>query len=187
MDIRIQKTETAIKNAFMELRAQKPIEKITVKELCRLAQINKSTFYAHYDDIYALSDAMQAETIAFVLGTISQQQEWSVKKPGALTRAIFQAISAHRSLINGLFPLRERTRLANALETGIKEMLCQKYPELRGDVKKSILLSFCIQGAYHAYLNHQNVDPDALAATIEEISQTLRPLYESFDSDSKSP
>ena len=74
MDIRIQKTQAAIKNAFFELRAQKSVEKITVKELCQRAQINKSTFYTHYDDIYALSDAMQAEAIAFVLGTISLQK-----------------------------------------------------------------------------------------------------------------
>lgn len=44
LDIRIEKTERAIKQAFMELRAQKPLEKIKVKELCDLACINKSTF-----------------------------------------------------------------------------------------------------------------------------------------------
>ncbi len=176
MDIRIQKTEAAIKNAFMELRSQKSVEKITVKELCQRAQINKSTFYTHYEDIYALSDAMQAETIAFVLGTISQG-EWSVQEPGALTRAIFQAITAHRSLINGLFSPRERPRLASALETGVKEMIYQKYPELRDDVEKSILLSFSIQGSYHAYLSHQDVDEEKLVAVVERISSTLRPLY----------
>ena len=56
MDIRIEKTEKAIKNAFLELRAKKPLEKITVKELCALACINKSTFYSHYEDIFALSE-----------------------------------------------------------------------------------------------------------------------------------
>lgn len=176
MDIRVQKTETAIKNAFMELRSQKSIEKITVKELCRLAQINKSTFYTHYDDICALSEAMQAETITFVLSTISQG-EWSVQEPGALTRAIFQATTAHRSLINGLFSVHERPRLASALELGVKEMIYQKYPELRGDVEKSILLSFSIQGAYHAYLSHPEVDEEQLSAVIERISSTLRPMY----------
>lgn len=176
MDIRIQKTESAIKNAFLELRSQKSVEKITVKELCQRAQINKSTFYTHYADIYALSDAMQAETIAFVLGTISQG-EWSVQEPGALTRAIFQATTAHRTLINGLFSPRERPRLASALETGIKEMIYQKYPELREDMEKSVLLSFCIQGGYHAYLSHPEVDEEKLAAVIEHISSTLQPLY----------
>lgn len=44
MDLRVEKTEKAIKNAFIELRSQKPLEKITVKELCAEARINKSTF-----------------------------------------------------------------------------------------------------------------------------------------------
>ena len=59
MDRRIEKTKLAIKNAFMELRSKKSLEKITVKELCELAYINKSTFYSHYDDIYALSNAFE--------------------------------------------------------------------------------------------------------------------------------
>lgn len=177
MDIRIQKTEAAIKNAFLELRAQKSVEKITVKELCRKAQINKSTFYTHYADIYALSDAMQAETIAFVLGTISQQGEWSVQDPGGFTRAIFQAVAAHRALIYGLFSEHERARLANALEEGIREMVYEKYPERRGKEEADILLSYCIQGSYHAYLNHQGMDEEKLVKMIERITRTLEPLY----------
>ena len=39
MDIRTEKTENAIKSAFLELRAKRPLEKITVKELCALARI----------------------------------------------------------------------------------------------------------------------------------------------------
>ena len=54
MDIRIEKTKTAIHNTFLELRSRKPLEKITIKELCEKAQINKSTFYSHYKDIYDL-------------------------------------------------------------------------------------------------------------------------------------
>lgn len=176
MDIRVQKTEAAIKRAFMELRAQRPLEKVSVKELCRLAQINKSTFYSHYEDIYALSGAMQAEAIAFVLSTISHQREWSMRDPGALTRAIFQAVSANRALIDGLFSAHERTRLADALEQGIKEMIYEKYPEQRGDAETGILLSYCIQGAYHAYLNNQDVEEEPLVGTIERISRALEPL-----------
>ena len=44
LDLRVEKTERGIKNAFIELRSRKPLEKITVKELCESARINKSTF-----------------------------------------------------------------------------------------------------------------------------------------------
>ena len=56
MDIRIEKTKQSIINAFIEIRSRKEVERITVKELCEKARINKSTFYAHYKDIYDLSD-----------------------------------------------------------------------------------------------------------------------------------
>ena len=72
LDIRIEKTERAIKQAFMELRAQKPLEKIKVKELCDLACINKSTFYAHYQDIYALANAMEDEMVEEVVESLPQ-------------------------------------------------------------------------------------------------------------------
>lgn len=176
MDIRVQKTEAAIKKAFTELRAQRPVEKVSVKELCRLAQINKSTFYAHYEDIYALSAAMQTEAIAYVLGTISGQSEWSMKDPGGLVQAIFQAVSANRALIDCLFSAYERTRLADALERGIKEMIFEQYPGQRENMENSILLSYCIQGAYHAYLNNQEVEEEVLMGVLERTARTLEPL-----------
>ena len=70
LDIRIEKTERAIKQAFMELRAEKPLEKIRVKELCDRACINKSTFYAHYQDIYALPNAMEDEMVEAVVASL---------------------------------------------------------------------------------------------------------------------
>ena len=79
MDIRIEKTEKAIRNAFLELRAAKPLEKITVRELCSLACINKSTFYSHYEDIYALSQTLESETITAVLTNISDSRRHRLK------------------------------------------------------------------------------------------------------------
>ena len=67
MDIRIEKTKTAIHNTFLELRSKKPLEKITIKELCEKAQINKSTFYSHYKDIYDLSDQLETDVPPFWL------------------------------------------------------------------------------------------------------------------------
>ena len=75
MDLRIEKTERGIKNAFIELRSRKPLEKITVRELCELACINKSTFYSHYKDIYDLSDSMEAE-----IPELPMLSEYLVKK-----------------------------------------------------------------------------------------------------------
>lgn len=55
-DRRIRRTENAIQTAFVKLIMEKDINKITVKELCERADINKSTFYLHYHDIYDLAE-----------------------------------------------------------------------------------------------------------------------------------
>ena len=46
-DLRVKKTITGIKTAFEALICEKEYDRITVKELCDRAQVNKKTFY-HY-------------------------------------------------------------------------------------------------------------------------------------------
>ena len=58
-DRRIRKTEQAIQTAFAKLLSGKSVEEITVKLLCETADINKSTFYLHYRDIYDCADQLR--------------------------------------------------------------------------------------------------------------------------------
>ena len=51
MDRRIKRTRTAVFNAILDLMVEKEARKITVMELCKRADINKSTFYLHYESI----------------------------------------------------------------------------------------------------------------------------------------
>ena len=50
-DRRVRYTKQAIRDGFLRLLAEKPIEKISVTEICREADINRGTFYAHYSDV----------------------------------------------------------------------------------------------------------------------------------------
>lgn len=63
-DLRVVKTIESIKAAFETLICEKDYEKITVKELCDRARINKKTFYHYYEDLNALLSEMQGELSA---------------------------------------------------------------------------------------------------------------------------
>ena len=63
-DLRVIKTVESIENALFELLRSKPIEKITVAELTRVARINKSTFYLHYLDIPDLYTKIMQKTLS---------------------------------------------------------------------------------------------------------------------------
>ena len=47
-DHRSRVTKLLLRRAFTDLLEQKPIQSISVKELCERAGINRGTFYSHY-------------------------------------------------------------------------------------------------------------------------------------------
>lgn len=58
------KTRNRIKKAFAELiNEKKELNKITVTELVKKADITRSTFYTHYEDIYEVAHDYQLQTI----------------------------------------------------------------------------------------------------------------------------
>lgn len=173
MDIRIEKTERAIRNAFWELRSQKNLEKITVKELCELAYINKSTFYAHYPDIFALSATLEDETISSILESILPEQEYTLKNAEIFTKNLCMAFFTHRSLIKVLFSGGEGHHLGDRLDKSIKEMIYRKYPEFENDPEKNIMLSFCIHGSYHALRDYLDQDFDTAVGIISKMVKSV--------------
>lgn len=53
-DLRVKKTRKALYNALLKLMEDKQFEDIRVSDICSNALINRSTFYAHFDDKYDL-------------------------------------------------------------------------------------------------------------------------------------
>ena len=53
-DPRVLRTRQLIKEAFSILLQKKGFDTITVKDIAQIASINRATFYAHYEDKYAL-------------------------------------------------------------------------------------------------------------------------------------
>ncbi len=60
---RVRVTKQLLRNAFTELLMEKPIQNITVRELCEKASLNRGTFYMHYTDIYALMETIESEMV----------------------------------------------------------------------------------------------------------------------------
>ena len=60
-DLRVQKTITAIKEAFEALICEKDFADITVAELCARSKINKKTFYHYYPTLDDLLVELQVE------------------------------------------------------------------------------------------------------------------------------
>lgn len=56
-------TRMLLKQAFLNLMKQKPAEKITVKEICEKAEVNRSTFYLHFAEPNDVLKELEDEAI----------------------------------------------------------------------------------------------------------------------------
>lgn len=67
------RSKKMIRTAFAELLSEKhDIDKVTVKEVVDRADISKSTFYCHYEDIYAVVEEFGSEIVDLVKNTINE-------------------------------------------------------------------------------------------------------------------
>ena len=57
-DYRIKITKLMIRKSYAELLKEKGDKKITVKDLCEKADINRGTFYSHYKDVDELQNQL---------------------------------------------------------------------------------------------------------------------------------
>ena len=60
---RVLETKEKLRDAFFELYATKKIERISIKDITEIAQLNRGTFYVYYKDIYELLEKTEDELI----------------------------------------------------------------------------------------------------------------------------
>lgn len=70
MDARSRYTKNIIKESFLSLLNTHPLNKITVKEICELSEINRATFYKYYENAYDLLDKLEQEILNKLLSNI---------------------------------------------------------------------------------------------------------------------
>ena len=151
MDRRIEKTKNSLINAFLELRAKKEIEKISVKELCAKADVNKSTFYTHYKDIYDLSEQLEQQAAADVLKNI-EHPDYIFTHPEIFTQELYYAYLAQEHLIHILFSGSRSHMLIVRIEDSIKKNTETFYPGAMENPVLSTLLTLEIYGEFNAFM-----------------------------------
>ena len=144
-------------NAFMEMRAQQPLERIMVIELCEKADINKSTFYAYFNDVFDLSDQLENEVIQRILGSIPSAG-LVFENPEEFTRILISAYQANSSLISKLFSGTRACQLPEKLERALSERYFSAHPEKKKDQGVVITLTYRIYGICYACLNNDLSD-----------------------------
>lgn len=64
-----------IESTFVEMLQSKAIDDVTVSEICRKAEVNRSTFYANYTDVFDLAQRIGDKLAADVGELYAQERE----------------------------------------------------------------------------------------------------------------
>lgn len=91
-DARVRYTKRVLKESFLKLLKEKPVNKITVKAVCELAELNRATFYSHYSDCFALLESIEQELIDAFGKSLKHINSFDVS---ALIEAIYMMIEQH--------------------------------------------------------------------------------------------
>ncbi len=173
MDIREKKTRRSISNAFLQIRSKKPLERITVKELCELAEISKATFYLHYRDIYDLSDSLQQQIIKDILSHLSDPKDIIYNLPKA-NEQIINGYYANKSIVYILFSGSQFAKLPECIETEIKKLIFSQFPHLKHDAEANVRMTYQIMGSFYAFYKYENqFGQETVLKAVNDITKLL--------------
>ena len=172
MNNRIEKTKQSIYNAFIDLRSKKNLEKITIKELCETAQINKSTFYVYYRDIYDLSDKIEDEIVSEVIRSLDTTGK-IFENSAELSKSLFYAYTAQTSLISVIFSGMRAQQLPKKIEAALREAIFSVYPEYKDDIDFNVRLTYSIYGGFYTYMKYRNSENKSVVDIIGRMSEKL--------------
>lgn len=176
IDLRIKKTLLNIKNAFIEIANTKPINSITVKEICEKAMINKTTFYSHYENIIDLIEALENEAINELFLNINFVPLF-VANP---EKFIYKIIELYENNVLASIFMNSEHKLIflEKIYTLIKELVYKDFPQLKEVKEFDITLSFIHYGIIGVLSAFNHEDKDKLATTL---GNTLSSVYNSID------
>jgi AcrR family transcriptional regulator len=85
-DLRVRRTHALLRKTLIDLIAEKGFDAVTVGDIAERAMVNRSTFYRHYPDKYALVTGIFEEAVDQVISDLGQEHlealDWMVNALG---------------------------------------------------------------------------------------------------------
>ena len=189
-DLRVRRTQKAIRTAFFELIKENGFEHISVKDITNRAQISRNTFYLHYSDKYDLfnkicDDLMR--TLFFRVGKklrYAQQNDFDVESVASIIKSSILAIEENKEEYLILFSV---SGTANILTDKINQISKLFLNSIKDDIEgiSEWTMAYIVAGIagfirYYVLNGIENLDEECLNfskihfKSIIEIAQKTR-------------
>ncbi len=171
VDRRIRKTKTQLKNGLAKLMAEKSINEISVKELVELVDINRSTFYLHYSDIYNLLEEIEEEMLSEIKQSIEQHPMGVGYNTFTYLEDIYLALENNKDICKALLGDNGDAsfifKMKEIMQENSMKQLELLFPDIKEDLKYTpqhmakltfsmLIHALGIDGKYEKILNEQD-------------------------------
>ena len=171
------RSQRFIREAFMELIKEKRFDKITVTDIVTRADINRSTFYAHYSDVKALVEEIQREFVEKSISMIKDADFGQLlAHPVPFVQKWIELANENRDL----YAFFGKAALATNQLEQFKVLLVEKamnLPQIPEDIRSQrnfkIRVNFFVGGIINVYQQYLLGNLDA---TTEEIIEDIAEL-----------
>ena len=147
MDRRVSKSRRSMENAFFELLEKKSVSSITVKDICDVAEVSRSTFYDHYEDYPMFLRELEESVVNKIL-EILKEYNFDMDTD-RMVSGMFDAIHDHRNLFAFLYDDSLNSRTRPLLEEKCKQLALPhwvKESRLRRE-EAELILDYMLSGS----------------------------------------
>lgn len=183
-DRRVRKTRAQLRAGLARIMQTKSIKEITVKELVDEVDINRSTFYLHYTDIYQMLDSIEEN----LLQEISEAMDTLPDNPAEgdsypfITR-MFSILEENRDICSALLGSNGDMAFVTRIEIMIADTIISRLKEeLPDDIQDiTYTYAFCLTGCVgmvKAWLSSENSDsPQHMANLTHQLVKNTAHYY----------
>lgn len=165
-DQRVMLTKRLLRDSLVELLKEKSIYKITIRELCEVAGINRSTFYNHYENQFSLLREMETEIVNVIYSNLAKlsgrDQQDNHKLLIVILTRLQEDVEFSRLLVNNNVDPEFPKRLLNSPQ--IREYISVLLKHKHNTEHINYLADFITYGCYRTvqiWLNKEQPEPVA--------------------------
>lgn len=180
---RVKYTKMVLNESFLKFMAEKPISRITVKEICEDADVNRSTYYVHYTDPYDQLKKLEADimvNMAIYVDGVTTEGLHDDKKQLEIMKGVLEYIKSKQHIFQVLLTKGGDYDLQKDILSFFGERLFasdnSENPEDKVLHYKYIYASTGAFGMiYHWIVDDSEMSVDELAKMITAFTSSMRP------------
>lgn len=146
---RVKYTKMIIRESFLELLAKKPLGTISVTDICKKADINRGTFYAHYRTTADLLDQIENELLEIIRNSFVEVDSGE-RKLVFVIQDILESLKKYENLCRVLFGEFGAQEFILKVQNMLSDMTIQTWNNVSGSISKEQepwLLDFVTYGS----------------------------------------